>query len=111
MVIAIVNIISNDDIQPSAIDTCNFLLSLEEIIRTKFLPNLTGQSSFSDAEWDLITLPPTRGGLGIIDPARYLFLIQFSSSVSITAPLVELILQQSHLYTNEVFKFDIPVCC
>ena len=46
-------------------DTCNFLLPLEEIIRTKFLPNLTGQSSFSDAERDLMALPPRLGGLGI----------------------------------------------
>ena len=82
-------------------DTCDFLLPLEEIIRTKFLPNLTGQSSFSDAERDLMALSPRLGGLGIINPARY-SLFQFSSSVNITAPLVELILQQSHIYSNKV---------
>ena len=82
-------------------DTCDFLLPLEEIIRTKFLPNLTGQSSFSDAERDLMALPPRLGGLGIINPVRYSS-FQFSSSVNITAPLVELILQQSHIYSNEV---------
>ena len=43
----------------------------------------------------------TLGGLGIINPARYSS-FQFSSSVNITAPLVKLILQQSHIYSNEV---------
>ena len=86
------------DVFPVAI--CDFLLPLEEIIRTKFLPNLTGQSSFSDAERDLLSLPPRLGGLGIINPAKYSS--QFSSSVSITAPLVELILQQSPTYSAEV---------
>lgn len=68
-----------------------FLLPLEEIICTKFLSNLTNQSFFSDAERDLMALPPRLGGLGIVNPARYSS-FQFSSSVSITAPLVQLIL-------------------
>ena len=41
-------------------DLCDYLLPLEEIIRRKFLPNLMGQSSFSDVERDLFSLPPTR---------------------------------------------------
>ena len=49
----------------------------------------------------MMALPSRLGGLGIINPARYSS-FQFSSSVSITAPLVQLILQQSHIYTNEV---------
>ena len=81
---------------------CNFLLPLEEIIQTKFLPNLTDQSSFRDAEQDLMALPPRLSGLqGIINPARYSS-FQFSSSISTTATLVEPILQQFHIYTNEV---------
>ncbi len=47
---------------------------------------LTGQCTFSDAERDLLALPPRLGGLGIINPASYSS-FQFSSSVSITAPL------------------------
>ena len=50
---------------------CDFLLPLEEIIRTKFLPNLTGQCSFIDVERDLLSLPPRFGGLGVINPATY----------------------------------------
>ena len=51
---------------------CDFLLPLEEIIRIKFLPNLTGQCSFSDMERDLLSLPPRLGGLGVINPSCYI---------------------------------------
>jgi len=33
------------------------LSTLEETIRLKFLPSLTGQPSFSDTEWNLFALP------------------------------------------------------
>ena len=84
-------------------NVCEFLLPLEEIIRTKFLPSLTGQCTFSDAERDLLALPPRLGGLGIINPASYSS-FQFSSSVSITAPLVEQILQQSTTCSADVLS-------
>ena len=88
-------------------NVCEFLLpfKLEEIIRTKFLPSLTGQCTFSDAERDLLALPPRLGGLGIINPASY-FSFQFSSSVSITVPLVEQILQQSTTCSADVLSFQ-----
>ena len=85
-------------------DLCDSLLPLEEIICTKFLPNLTGQCSFSDLERDLLSLPPRLGGLGVINPATYSS-FQFSSSVSITAPLVELIVQQTPIYSAAVLGF------
>ena len=84
---------------------CDFLLPLEEIICTKFLPNLTGQCSFSDMERDLLSLPPRLGGLGVINPATY-STFQFSSSVGITAPLVELIVQHTPIYSAEVLGFQ-----
>ena len=84
---------------------CDFLLPLEEIIRTKFLPNLTGQCSFSGVERDLLSLAPRLGGLGVSNPATY-STFQFSSSVSITAPLVELIVQQTPIYSAEVLGFQ-----
>ena len=64
----------NDQLQP-----------LEDVIRHKFLPSLTGQ------------IPVRHGGLGIINPIinnRY----HHQSSENITAPLVSLILEQSHTY-------------
>ena len=70
-----------------------FLAPLETIIQTRFLPNLTGQPSFNDAERKLFALPARLGGLGLVDPSQYSF-FQFSASVAITAPLVWSILQQ-----------------
>jgi len=37
------------------------------VIRTKLLPNLTGQCAFNDIECELLSLPPRLGGLGIIN--------------------------------------------
>ena len=71
-----------------------FLAPLETIIQTRFLPNLTGQPSFSDAERKLFALPARLGGLGVVDLSQY-STSQFSASVAITAPLVRSILQQS----------------
>ena len=71
------------------------LSPLEETIRLKFLPSLSGQPSFSDT---LFALPARWGGLGVVDPVCY-SLLQFAASVEVTAPLVHLILQQSHTYT------------
>ena len=68
-----------------------FLAPLETIIQIRFLPNLTGQPSFNDAERKLFALPARLGGLGLVDPSQYSF-FQFSASVAITAPLVRSIL-------------------
>lgn len=43
---------------------------LEEAIRHRFLPTLTGLSAFSDAERDLMALPVHLGGLGITNPTN-----------------------------------------
>ena len=42
---------------------------LEDAIRQQFLPSLTGQAAFSDADRDLMALPVRLGGLGIINPS------------------------------------------
>ncbi|XP_065893485.1 uncharacterized protein [Dysidea avara] len=82
------------------------LSPLEHTIRLKFLPSLTGQPSFSDTDRNLFALPARWGGLGVIDPVRY-SLSQFAASVEVTAPLVHLILQQSHTYPVEVLSAKI----
>jgi len=78
-----------------------FLAPLETIIRTHFLPNLTGQPSFNGIERKLFTLPACLGGLGIVDPSKYSE-FQYSTSVAITAPLDQSILQQSSVPTTDV---------
>ena len=82
-------------------NTEDFLAPLEAIIRTKFLPNLTGQPSFNDDKRRLLALPPRLGGLGIVNPQEHSS-YQFSASTEITSPLVHLILRQSSIYTTEV---------
>ena len=72
----------------------------EYAIRHKFLPSLTGQSALSDETRDLMALPAQHGGLGIINPTRNTT-THNQSSDNITAPLVSLILEQSHTYHHE----------
>ena len=73
---------------------------LEDIIQQRLLPSLTGRNAFNDGERDLIALPVHLGGLGIIDPSRQTT-FQHDASEKITALLVALILQQSHIYPSE----------
>ncbi len=76
------------------------LQPLEDAIRHKFIPSLTGQSALSCETRDLMALSVRHGGLGIINPTRnngY----HHQSSENITAPLVSLILDQSHVYHQE----------
>ena len=73
---------------------------LEDAIRHKFLPSLTGQNALNDETRELMALPVRHGGLGIINPSHN-NQIQHQSSEHITAPLVSLIVQQSHTYPQE----------
>ena len=74
---------------------------LEDAIRQQFLPSLTGQNPFSDADRNLMALPVRFGGLGIINPSQQCT-PNNSMAEKTTAPLVALILQQSHSYPPEV---------
>ena len=76
------------------------LQPLEDVIRHKFIPSLTGQSALSDETRDLMALPIRHGGLGITNPTRN-NTSYHQSSENITAPLVSLILEQSHMYHQE----------
>ena len=70
---------------------------LEEAIRQKLLPIITGQNAFNDLDRQLLALPVRHGGLGIIDPTKRTEL-HHSACDKITAPLTELILSQSKSY-------------
>jgi len=73
---------------------------LEEAIRHQFLPALTGRDALSDTERALLALPARHGGLGIPMPTA-VARRQFPACSSVTAPLVELIQQQSTIYPVE----------
>ena len=76
----------------------NLFQPLEDEIRHRFLPALTGREAPSNAERELIALPAWQVGLGIPIPTRVASM-QFTGSVEITAPLVGLIVQQSPQYS------------
>ena len=78
---------NNTDIQ-------DLLKPLESTIQQKFLPAISGQNAFNDADRDLMALPVCHGGLGIIDPSKQTA-FQHETSKKITEPLSALILQKS----------------
>ena len=81
-------------------DIEDLLQPLESVIRQQFLPSITSQNAFCDADRDLTALPVRLGRLGISDPCRQ-STANNNTSVKITAPLVALILQQSQDYSPE----------
>ena len=73
------------------------LQPLEDAIRQKFKPALTGRAQPGDAERDLLALPARLGGLGIAKPTAGL-LDAYESSQHATEPLTRLIkIQQTEL--------------
>lgn len=78
-------------------DIADLLQPLECAIRQRFLPSLTGQNAFNDADRYLLVLPVYLGGLGISN-ACHQNTVNHSMSEKIMAPLI---LQQSQDYTPE----------
>ena len=68
---------------------------LEAAIRERFIPALMGQEMLGDAERQLFALPTRLGGLGLTNPTLT-STEHWQASRSITAPLVALIVQQTH---------------
>lgn len=68
-------------------DLSNKLQPLEDAIRCKLLPAITGRSSFSDVERRVFALPVREGGLGIPIPTEVTG-DHFRDSCSITSPLL-----------------------
>ena len=73
---------------------------LEDIIRSKLIPNLTGRSAPSDTERELFSLPARLGGMGLINPST-LSQSEFHSSSLISQPLVNNILSHNYVYNDE----------
>ena len=74
--------------------SANLLLQpLEEAIRTKLIPTLTGQSPLNDNVRHLLALPARLGGMGIINPSD-IAESQQHASTACCKPLVDLIIQQ-----------------
>ena len=70
---------------------------LEDTIRSQLIPAWTGKAPPSDLERDLFALLARPGGLGIVNPVT-LSSKEFPASVSISAPLCDLIQSQQTGY-------------
>ena len=73
---------------------------LEDVLRTEFIPNLTGRPPPNDAERKLLALPARLGGLGISDPSLNSD-DAFKASLLVTTPLRKLIQTQDSEYTYQ----------
>ena len=72
-------------------DSAHLYQTLEDAIRNKFIPAVTGKLTCSDVERNLFALPCRMGGLGLSNPVKTAN-SSFEASVSITQPLVAKIL-------------------
>ena len=72
----------------------SFIQPLEDAIRLRLLPSLSGSPAGSNTERILFSLPCRFGGLGVVNPTSICD-SQFAASQQITVPLKELIIKQS----------------
>ena len=68
-------------------DISHLFQPLEDTIRLKFIPALTGRDPPNDQMRDLLSLPSRHGGLGLINPCVH-SASQHNASLAITSPLV-----------------------
>ena len=69
------------------------LQPLETVIRTKFLPAVTGRNPLNDQERDLLALPTRHGGMGLTNPTTLGH--EHAASKAISKPLAERIIAQN----------------
>ena len=79
------------------------LSPLEDTIRHRVIPALTGRAPPNDLDRNILALPARLGGLGIPNPISTAA-TEFDASVSITLPLCRLIEQQSADYPYHCFE-------
>ena len=70
------------------------LQPLEDAIRLRLIPSLTGRSPPGNDERDLLALPPRLGGLGLVNPTKEVEIEQ-ENSQHVTASLVTRIVKQN----------------
>ena len=78
-----------------ALSSSDLLQLLETTIQTHFIPALTGQSPPGKLVRELLALPASLGGLGLMNPVA-IAKEQHDTSQLICAPLTERILHQDH---------------
>jgi len=76
------------------------LLPLEQSIRTKLIPDLTGRPPPNNTERVLLALPARQGGIALADPTCATD-VEFLTSTKITEALQAAILNQDFEYSSE----------
>ena len=83
----------------------HLLQPLEELLRTKIIPSLTGRAAPSDLERELLALP-ARLGLRLPNPS-HLSTTDYSASMKVTQPLVDHIIKQDEQYGYEILQVQL----
>ena len=83
--------------------TANYLEPIEDIIRHKFIPAITGRPAISDLERELLALPCRLGGLGIPDFTSS-SIYHFRASQEICSPITKLIVDHQQNLNNEAIS-------
>jgi len=83
-------------------DITKHLQTLEDTIRSEFIPSITGRSPPNDIVRNLMALPARLGGLGIIDPSRRSD-GEFNASTRVTTPLQHLMEQRGSEFSYQVY--------
>ena len=84
-------------------DISTHLIPLENTLRTVFIPALTSQGPPNDLMRDLFSLPFRLEGLGIPNPSL-LSNDQYANSLSVTAPFINLLVNQCDSIPSDVFS-------
>ena len=84
-------------------DIYDLLLPLDNAIRSKLIPELTGRPPPNDLEFNLFSIPARLGGLGINIPSKTADK-EFTSSLQVTSPICQNILLQCNSYTEDMIK-------
>ena len=78
----------------------HLLQPLEDTLRQKFIPSLTGRPPPNDMERQLLALPARLGGIGLTDPTNTNS--EHSASYNVSHPLISHIMQGQYTYPSIV---------
>ena len=81
---------------------CHHLREIEDVIRMKLLPSLTGRPPLNNIERDLLSLPARLGGIGIVNPSKSNH--NLDASKKVTEPLQRAILSSSQVNSYETIS-------
>eukprot|EP00731_Ephydatia_muelleri_P007729 Em0004g67a len=84
-------------------DITRLFQPFEDVIRTKFIPCLTGRAPPNDLERNLLSLPPRLGGLGIPNPTTTSD-TEYTASRSVCKSLYNLILLHDSSYPTKAIE-------